>query len=319
MMRAILTLRAVTAAGLLCCSAPALAGPIPADVAAKLKAMGPIVDPPNTAKIYQPFHATEPYANVRVTRDIFYGDAPRSRLDLFEPTAAAAGPKPVILFVHGGGFVRGDKRSQAGFAWDNVALWAVKHGFLGINMTYRLASDAPWPAGAEDVGRAVRWIEREIAGRGGDPKRIVLVGHSAGAVHAASYVAMPSLHGPGGSGLASAILVSGLYDLSMVDKPDERAYFGAEPADRKAKSPLAGLLATKLPLLFTAAELDPPHFVEQFDMIVREGCGRPSGCYATASTPGHNHLSVAYAINTDDTSLTQAILDFLETPRAVVQ
>lgn len=290
---------------------PALAGSIPPDIAATLRAMGPVVDPPNTAKLYQPLHPVEPYRDVRVTRDAFYGPAPRNRLDIFEPVTSSGEARRVILFVHGGGFVRGDKRSQAGFAWDNVALWAVRNGFIGVNMTYRLAADAPWPAGAEDIGLALGWLGREIGARGGDPKRIVLVGHSAGAVHAATYVATPSLHGPGGSGLASAVLVSGLYDLAAVDRPDERTYFGTDPADREAKSPLGGLLTTKLPLLITVAELDPPHFVEQYDLIVREGCRRSVGCFATASTPGHNHLSVAYAINTEDTSLSEPILAFL--------
>lgn len=305
------------AATVLLASSAAAAGAIPPEIAQKLREMGPVVDPPNTAKLYQPLHPAEPYAEVRVTRDLFYGPAPRNRLDVFEPLGAAGTPRPVVLFVHGGGFVRGDKRSQAGFAWDNIALWAVRHGFLGVNMTYRLAADAPFPAGPEDIGLAVRWLEREIAARGGDPKRIVLVGHSAGAVHAAGYVAMPALHGPGGSGLASAILISGLYDLARVDRPDERAYFGVDPADRKAKSPLDGLLATNLPLLITAAELDPPHFVEQFELVKRSGCGRPTGCFATAWTAAHNHLSVAYAIGTDDTSLSDEMLAFLKAVRVV--
>lgn len=291
--------------------AEAGAGSIPPDIATRLNAMGPVVDPPNTAKLYQPLHPVEPYEGVRITRDIFYGPNPRNRLDLFEPQAASAQKRPVILFVHGGGFVRGDKRSQAVFAWDNIALWAVKNGHIGINMTYRLLADGVWPAAAEDIGLALRWIEREIEAKGGDPKRIILVGHSAGAVHAASYVTLPQFHSPLGSGLSSAILISGLYDLSTVDRPDERAYFGSEATERKAKSPLPGLLTTKLPLLITAAELDPPHFVEQFGQVVREGCARASGCFTTVLTPKHNHLSVAYAIGTDDSSLSDEILKFL--------
>src|SRR5699024_577144 len=56
-----------------------------------------------------PFHDTEPYAGVRVDRDREYGSHERHRLDVFAPEATASGPRPVVVFVHGGSFVGGDK------------------------------------------------------------------------------------------------------------------------------------------------------------------------------------------------------------------
>jgi hypothetical protein len=88
------------------------------------------------------------------------------------------------VFVHGGGFVAGDKAYPGAPAYDLVGAWAVRHGWVGVNITYRYAPEVKWPAGAEDVAAAVAWIRENIAAYGGDPGRIVVMGNSAGAVHA---------------------------------------------------------------------------------------------------------------------------------------
>lgn len=199
--------------------------PMPADIAEKLKELGRVIDPPKTAALYAPLQQKEPYAGVKVERDISYGANERNRLDVFVPEAAGSA-RPVVIFVHGGGFVRGDKRGPGSPFYDNIMLWAAKSGFVGVNMTYRLAPQNPWPAGAEDVAAVVRWVSDNIAARGGDPAKVFLIGHSAGAVHAASYVAHPAFHGAKGIGLAGAVLISGLYDITQAPSDAERAYFG---------------------------------------------------------------------------------------------
>ena len=60
---------------------------------------------------------------------------------------------------------------------------------VGVTMTYRLAPQHQWPAGAQDVGQAVAWVAQNIGEYGGDPSRVVLAGHSAGATHVAGYLA----------------------------------------------------------------------------------------------------------------------------------
>ena len=75
--------------------------------------------------------------------------------------------------------------------YDNVMLWAVNNGFVGVNATYRLAPQSPYPAGAEDLADIVAWVASQIGERGGDPARIYLMGHSAGAIHVANYVSHP--------------------------------------------------------------------------------------------------------------------------------
>ncbi|WP_275194341.1 alpha/beta hydrolase [Bradyrhizobium sp. CSA207] len=165
---------------------------MPAEIAAKLQDIGRVIDPPRTGRLYAPLQAQEPYRDVKVERDAKYGAADRNLLDIFMP-AAASSPRPVLIFVHGGAFVRGNRRIPGGPFNDNIMLWAVKNGYIGVNTTYRLAPQAVWPAGAEDVAAAVQWVSDQIATPGGDPARIYLMGHSTGAAHVADYVARPRI------------------------------------------------------------------------------------------------------------------------------
>jgi acetyl esterase/lipase len=302
-------------AALMFIAAPAFAqtGTMPAELAAQLQGIGRIVSPPKTAPLYAPLQEREPYQGVKIARDTKYGPADRNRLDVFTPEPASS-PRPVLMFVHGGAFVAGDKHPPGSPFYDNIMLWAVKNGFVGVNITYRLAPQATWPLAAQDVASAVLWVSENIAAQGGDPARIYLMGHSAGAVHVASYVSHPEIHKIKGSGLAGAILVSGIYDLTATPAGDpERAYFGTDAARYAEQSSLQGLLSTSTPLMLSSAELDPPDFEQQFKLLKEATCKRPSGCARAYFLPQHSHMSEVYAINTADDRLTGQILDFVRT------
>src|SRR5437667_6991909 len=90
-------------------SAGALAQ-VPPEIAPGIAKIGPIVDTRNTAILYAPLfqNQKEPYANVGVTRDIAYGPDPLNKLDVFRPSAGQNGGRTVVIYVHGGGFERGD-------------------------------------------------------------------------------------------------------------------------------------------------------------------------------------------------------------------
>lgn len=286
-------------------------GTMPADIAAKIRAIGPVIDPPATAAIYAPLHAREPYSGVKVTRDIKYGPDERHALDVFAPETGG-GPRPVFIFIHGGGYTGGHKREGDNFFYDNVMLWAARNGMVGINATYRLAPAHPWPAGAEDVGAVVRWAIENAANHGGDSGRIFLAGHSAGGTHVATYAAQPRFHAPGGHGLAGLVLISGNYDLSKVPA-DERysAYFGPDQSTYAERSPLAGLLTTDVPLFVAYGELEPPFLFEQSEMLLAalKGAGRD---VRSLFLPRHSHISITYHVNTDDTQLADALLAFVK-------
>jgi triacylglycerol lipase len=288
--------------------------PMPEDLAWKLLELGRVIDPPKTAALFAPLQEKEPYQGVKIERDVKYGPADRNLLDVFTPETTSSS-QPVLIFVHGGAFVGGDKRTAPDSPfYDNIMLWAVKNGFVGVNSTYRLAPQAPWPAGAEDLAAVVEWVSDKIAERGGNPARIYLMGHSAGAVHVASYVSHPNFHKVKSGGLAGAIMISGIYDLTATPLADpERAYFGADPARYPEQSSLPGLATTDIPLMIAAAELDPPGFVLQFDLLKQATCKRASGCVRAILLPQHNHMSEVYSINTEETRLTDQILDFVKT------
>jgi acetyl esterase/lipase len=164
---------------------------VPPELVDQIAAIGRVSDPGKTAPLYVPLHQKEPYSGVKISRDVKYGPDERNALDLFVPEAAGSG-RPVFMFVHGGGFVRGSKRQAGSPFYDNIMLWAVRNGMIGVNVTYRLAPQHQWPSGGEDLGMAVRWVGENAGAHGGDVNRVYLMGHSAGATHVAIYVAHPS-------------------------------------------------------------------------------------------------------------------------------
>ncbi|MBW8771339.1 MAG: alpha/beta hydrolase [Gemmatimonadetes bacterium] len=115
--------------------------------------------------------------NVRVERDVAYGADPKQRFDVYIP--AKASHAPVLFVVHGGGWRRGDKAARS-VVENKVAHWT-KAGFIVISTNYRLLPAADPIAQAGDLALAVAVAQRRLPAWGGDPDRMVLVGHSAGA------------------------------------------------------------------------------------------------------------------------------------------
>ena len=107
--------------------------------------------------------------------DIEYGEANGQKLFLDAHTPAGEGKFPVVLIVHGGGWMAGDK------ATDIVPVFApVATNFTWFSINYRLAPSNRWPACIEDVQAAIRWVKAHAAEFKGDPERIALLGYSAG-------------------------------------------------------------------------------------------------------------------------------------------
>lgn len=287
--------------------------PMSEDLAWKLLEIGRVIDPAKTAALFAPLQANEPYQGVKVEREIKYGPADRHLLDVFTPETTTS-RRPVLIFIHGGAFVGGNKRTNPTSPfYDNVMLWAVHNGFVGVNATYRLAPQSPYPAGAEDIAAIVAHVAGKIGERGGNPARIYLMGHSAGAVHVANYVSHPEFYKVKDGGLAGAVMVSGIYDLNASPLGDpEIAYFGSDPSRYAERSSLQGLVATKIPLMIAAAELDPPRFVEQFNLLKQATCKGPNGCARATMVPQHSHMSEAYAINAVSSRLTDEVLEFVK-------
>ncbi|MCJ2183717.1 alpha/beta hydrolase [Novosphingobium sp. 1949] len=241
-------------------------------------------------------------------RDGAYGPDPRHRLDLYRTGDDAAPPRPVLLFVHGGGFVLGDKGGATPQDWQNahVGRWAARLGFVGAVMNYRLAPGATWPSGAEDVGAAVAWLKANVAEFGGDPARIVLMGTSAGATHVAGYIDRFASHA---SDVRAAILLSGLYGYEPLEARDERYYGPA--AGYAERCPRAGLVATECPLFIACAHFDPALFQAEWLGLLAERKARRGALDWGHLANGHTHYSLPMHLGTTDRTLSADLEAFL--------
>lgn len=280
---------------------------VPPDIAAGIRKLGQVSDPPNTAKLYAPLFAEqkEPYPNVKVVRDIAYGSDPLNKLDVF--TSGSGTDKPVVIYVHGGGFERGDKRQPNSPFYDNLMLWLTQQGMVGVNMNYRLAPKSTWPAAHEDLAAVVRWVEANIASYGGDPARAGLWGQSAGASLIAGYLAHPQFWGPKGHGIKVAVMNSGFYDN---DRGASR-YFGSDPKDLAERSSTEGLKKVTIPLFVSHTEVDLPDAIRLAEQTKKALCdaGR---CPIYAVFKDHSHISQGYSVGTPDTSVSGPILQVLQ-------
>jgi carboxylesterase type B len=158
-------------------------------------------------------------------------------------------------------------------------------------------------------------VRENIAASGGDPQKIILMGHSAGAAHVAQYVAHPQFHAAPGGGIAGAVLLSGIFDMSTAEaNPPLQAYFGKDAARYPQQSAVPGLQAAKVPLFVAYAELDPEDFHQQSRQLHAALC-QSGPCAPLYKLTGHSHMSEIYAINTADTSLTAPLKAFVDALR----
>ena len=286
---------------------------MPPAVAAALRDIGPRIDGVKTGALYTPLQPMEPYTGVDLKRDLAYGPHERHRLDVFAPPGQIKGEgkgRPIVVFIHGGGFSRGAKNSPGSPFYDNVGLWAASQGLVGVTMNYRLSPQFPYPAGVEDVTRAVAWLKAHAREFGGDPSRIFLWGHSAGGAHAADYIVRTKQ-----PGIAGAILTSGIYTLGKTVSV-WKDYYGDDVSKYPERESLPLLAKSPVPLFVTYGELDPDSFVADAQALIRARSltGAP---LKQLRLMGHSHISETYAVGSGDTSLSAPVLQFIrDTPPA---
>jgi acetyl esterase/lipase len=239
-----------------------------------------------------------------LANDVPYGPHQRQRLDIYAPEGA--GPWPILVFVHGGGFLKGDKGSAERWPNANVGRMAAERRFLGVVLNYRLAPESTWPSGAEDVAATVDWLKANAATHNGDPSKIVLMGTSAGAVHVAGYL---KLRASTAQDVCGAMLLSGLYGYTPLDERDT-LYYG-DAALYGERMPLEAIASTTLPLLIASAEYDPPRFQTEFAELLQDRLARHGESTRSYVAAGHNHYSMTMHLGTSDTRLTDEICRFV--------
>jgi acetyl esterase/lipase len=288
---------------------------LPQDVIARLRALDSAITPELAQAswaLLTPFHEKLGYTAPRIVRDLQYGEHPRHRLDVHaggEPADGGSGDHgaPVFVFVHGGGFVAGDKHHPGTPTYDMVGAWAVRHGWVGVNMTYRYAPEVKWPAGAEDVAAAVAWLRGNIASYGGDPDRIIVAGNSAGATHVADFAAG---HGGDLAGVRGAALVSGIYTTRpAAPGAAPHPYYGV-PDPVQASLPC--LVESHVPLLFAVAERDPDRFHAAAAEVVAAWRARHGTVPNLVWIDGHNHMSAIASLGVDEAALGVPLARFID-------
>ncbi len=121
---------------------------------------------------------------------VSYGKDPKQSLNVYRSDAEVKSqPLSVLIWVHGGGWRNGDKDNRAGI---NLCQTWAKAGFVVVGLDYRLTPAVIHPAHVEDVAAGIAWVHNNIAEHGGDPKRVFLLGHSAGAHLVALVATAPS-------------------------------------------------------------------------------------------------------------------------------
>ena len=294
---------------------PAIQGPAP-EVLAQLRDWGSRANMPEVKAFYGQRLAGQDRSGLDLAADLPYGEHPRQRMDVYFPQNAGS-RRPVLLYLHGGGFIRGDKADRANVGW-----WGARQGFVTVLANYRLAPEAPWPSGAQDVVAACQRL-RDLCSRfGGAPQAIVLAGESAGAAHVAAAALIRSFHTSDWH-IAGAFLLSGPYDAQLerlargplgIPTPDPRndAYFGTTRSDWGQASIVECMNADPFPLVVATAARDLPQMQVQagalFSRLVTQHGFQPDWLVV----PEHNHFSAAAALGTEDESLAQALAEFIQ-------
>ncbi|HEX8233231.1 MAG TPA: alpha/beta hydrolase [Caulobacteraceae bacterium] len=225
-------------------------------------------------------------------RDISYAAGPRHTLDIYRP-ARRAEPAPVVVFFYGGTWQMGDK---ADYAFVGKALAA--KGFLAVIPDYRLYPEVRYPEFLRDGAQAVRWARDNASRYGGDPRRLFLMGHSAGAYNAVMLTVDERWLAQAGVDarreLRGTVGISGPYDFLPLSDPTLMTIFGPE-ATRPRTQPVAYVDGKEPPLLLLHGLKDTtvyPRNTERLAARVSEQGGRAEARFYK----GLNHTGAIGAV-----------------------
>lgn len=281
--------------------------PTVADIERQLAAFGTVFDGEvlaATRALYRPLLDLAPVGVEQP--DQVYGPHERHRLDVYRPNGQS---RATVVYVHGGGFVAGDKNGD-GVYYRNVGCWLARQGFTAVLPNYRLAPAHSWPAGTQDLQAVLQWVQQDRQASG-DSAPLVLWGQSAGACHVASWLfddaargAAPAVHVDG------VLLMSGLYRAEAPLPAGPKAYFGENTALYPQRSPLTHVRALDTPLWLAVAELDPAWIAEQ-TYALAHALTRANG----KSPPflfnrGHNHVSTVQSLGSPQQDVASEVLRF---------
>jgi len=334
--------RMLAAAAALISAAGIAVAQVPPDIAKELVTIGRGVCVPETAFLYAPLEPKPPFPDVKFTRDISFGPDEKDVLDVAEP-AKGGGSRTVLMYISGGAGNKQQGGPNGEAFYDNVMVWAVKNGMVGVNVQRHPGKE--WDDPAKATGMAVTWVSQNIAMHKGNPARVFIWTQSAGNIPVSTYIGHSDLWGAKGVGVKGVLFMSPpAFDILPATPPPVQGGgggFGAcgkptgytppeapagggrgrgpggpgraqvDQATQLARSNLPGLISSKLPFMVAVAELDPPNIIGFAETLRDELC-KANRCPTYVTFKDHSHISEVMAPNTKDDSVTGPILKWIK-------
>ena len=257
--------------------------------------------------------------------------------------AKGGGSRPVLIYVSGGAGNKQQGGPNGDVFYDNIMLWAVKNGMVGVNMQRRPGQT--WDDPAKDVAIAVFWVNRTSLNTRETPGAVFIWSQSAGNVPVGTYIGHPEYYGPKGVGVKGVVFMSAAnFNILPATPPPVQGGFapcgqpngepaaaapagrgpggagrgngkgrGAQPdaATQLARSNLPGLIKSKLPFFVSVAELDPPNIIAFAETLKDQLC-KAGRCPTFVTFKDHSHISEVMSPDTADTSVTGPILKWMK-------
>ena len=259
------------------------------------------------------------FPDIEIRRNLDYGPEKRNKADVYLPSGCEGAP--IVLQVHGGGWVSGDKRQQG----QPLLSHFTRAGWIGVAINYRLAPRHRLPACVHDTKRAIAWVKANAHEWGGDPDRILLTGGSAGG----HLTALGALTGddtslqPGFEDadctVAAAAPMYGVFDLTdrhghrgrqrmtpFLDRMVMSTKLADDAEGWDALSPITRVRADAPPMLVVSCVLDTLAFIAD---------AREFGRALTAVSPAATFVELPHAHHAFDVingPRTQAVMHHLE-------
>jgi acetyl esterase/lipase len=252
-------------------------------------------------------------AQIRVEHDIKYTAGPayadnKDKLDIFIPPGAKSAP--VIVSLYGGALTAGDKSEQP-----YVGQRFAEAGYVAVLINYRLSPTVAHPAHVQDAAAAVAWVKKNISKYGGDPNKIVLTGHSAGAYLISLLLLDPrylAAYGMKPSDIRGAAPVSAFFYVEGTGVgPDRPKYiWGSDPKGWPAASPASYVRADVPPMLLLYADGDDAWRRQQQTDFAAALRAAGDTQIETHMITGRTHLTVWYTMKDGQDETSKAIEAF---------
>ena len=249
--------------------------------------------------------------------DIAYGAEARQRLDVYRPRDAGDSPMPVVVFFYGGGWEDGQRAD-----YKFVAEALTSKDMVVVIPDYRVYPDAVFPTFIEDAAKAVRWTKDHAADFGGDPSRLFLAGHSAGA-HIAAMLALDAHYLKAEqltpADLTGVIGLSGPYDFLPLKSARLKQIFGPE-AEWPKSQPINFVHGDNPPMLLLTGEDDGTVWPRNTYRLAKK-IEASHGEVEVGSYPGWGHADMVakLAAPLRDGALLDRIAHFIENHMANTQ